>query len=349
MDRPEAPGRLIRAEIAEQPDLLERTVRERRAEISEVARALAARRHRFVLLAGRGTSDHAALYAKYLVEVRLGLPAGLMSPSTITAYGSRPALDDVLVIAVSQSGGSPDLLETATIARGCGATVLAVTNAPGSALACAADLHLGLDAGAELAVAATKTYTAELMVLWLLVDLWRGGTGDEALSVGPAADRALALTPRVAELAARLRFTERLVTTGRGYAYPTAREAALKLAETCHLPAHAFSGADLLHGPVAMLDRQHPVLAVVPDGQGARAMAPVLERLRATDVDLTVVGGPQSVRPESPGLLVDHGLREDLSPMVDIVVLQCLSLTMALERGLDPDRPPGLTKVTRTW
>ena len=164
-------------EIAEQPAMFDRILEHGRADIARVAADIAAAGVRFVVLAARGTSDHAALYAKYLVEIVLGLPAGLASPSTMTAYGARPDLRDVLFVAVSQSGGSPDLVESLTTAGQCGALTLAVTNAPTSALAAAAQLHIDVLAGPEEAVAATKSYTAELLSLYLLVDALRGGDG----------------------------------------------------------------------------------------------------------------------------------------------------------------------------
>jgi glucosamine--fructose-6-phosphate aminotransferase (isomerizing) len=342
----EQSGALMRAEIAQQPDVLAALL-DAENEARAIAARLRARPARFVLLAARGTSDHAALYAKYLIEITLGLPAGLASPSTLTAYDSRPDLRDVLLIAVSQSGGSPDLVESAVRARECGAHVLAVTNAPDSALA-SVGWHLDVHAGEERAVAATKSYTAEVLALWLLVTAWAGGDSARARAV-PAVVRAhLDRQEEIATLAERFRFTDRLVLTGRGYAYPTAREAALKLMETTYLAAHAFSGADLMHGPIAMVSKSHPVLAVVPDGVGGRAMAPVLASLREAGVDLTVVGGPGSRRPGEPGYSLD-GPDEDLSPVADIVPLQLLALEMALARGLDPDAPRGLNKVTRTW
>jgi glucosamine--fructose-6-phosphate aminotransferase (isomerizing) len=164
-----AAGALMATEIAEQPAVLAGLLAQGGDAIGDAARRIAKRRPRFVLIAARGTSDHAALYAKYLVEVRLGLPAGLVSPSTMTVYGARPELSDVLFIAVSQSGGSPDLLDSLTVARDCGALTVAVTNNAGSPLAVAADIHLDVRAGTERAVAATKTYTAELLALYLLV------------------------------------------------------------------------------------------------------------------------------------------------------------------------------------
>jgi glucosamine--fructose-6-phosphate aminotransferase (isomerizing) len=344
-----APGSVMSAEIAEQPEVLARVLDLARGQTRAAAAMLRERHPRFVLFAARGTSDHAALYAKYLVEIRLGVPCGLVSPSTMTAYAARPDLRDVLVVCVSQSGGSPDLVETATVARGCGATVLAVTNAPGSDLARAADIHVDVHAGPELAVAATKSYTAELLALWLVVEAWCGGDASPAYAVPAAASAHVARLDEVTTLAQRYRFADRMVLTGRGYSYPTVREAALKLMETSYLAAHAFSGADLLHGPLAMIDEEHSVVAVVPDGVGATAMRPVLERLRERGVDLAVVGGARSTIFGTVSLALDHGLPEDLSPVVDVVLLQMLAVVMATDRGLDPDRPRGLSKETRTW
>jgi glucosamine--fructose-6-phosphate aminotransferase (isomerizing) len=339
----------MQAEIDEQPDVLARVLDLSLAQAREAAAVIRAADPRFVLFAARGTSDHAALYAKYLVEVRLGLPAGLASPSTMTAYGARPDLRDVLVVAVSQSGGSPDLVETATVARECGALVLAVTNAPESELARVADLHVHVHAGPELAVAATKSYTAELLSLWLVVDAWSGGDASPAYAVPGAARAHVGRLEEMTALAQRYRFTDRMLLTARGYSYPTAREAALKLMETSYVAAHAFSGADLLHGPLAMIDGEHPVVAVVPDGVGATAMRPVLERLRELGVDLAVIGGPASTPFGTVSVALEHGLPEELAPIADIVLLQQLALVMATGRGHDPDRPRGLSKVTRTW
>jgi glucosamine--fructose-6-phosphate aminotransferase (isomerizing) len=330
------PGGLMAAEIAEQPAVLAALLA-RAPELGEVAAALARREPRFVLVTARGTSDHAALYAKYLVEIRQGRPAGLVSPSTMTVYGSRPDLSGVLFVAVSQSGGSPDLAESTAVARSCGATTVAVTNSAGSALATAAEFAIDLGAGPERAVAATKTYTAELLALYLLL----GGSAEAAHGLPAAADRTLAGAPAAYAAAARYRFANRLVTTGRGYSYPAACEGALKLMETSYLSAHAFSTADLLHGPVAMLDSAVPVIAVVSPGRGGDAARPVVAQLRETGADVLVVGtGDLPVAAE--------GLPEELLPVLEILPLQQLAWRLAIDRGGDPDRPRGLSKVTRT-
>lgn len=342
-------GAFMAAEIREQPAVLKRILTESRAHIGELARTLRGRSPRFVLFVARGTSDHAALYAKYLVETRLGLPAGLASPSTITVYGARPDFRDVLVIAVSQSGGSPDLVEPLIRAREAGAITLAVTNAAGSALAATAEYHLDILAGPERAVAATKTYTAELLTLYLLMEALAGNSGGDVDSLPETAETVLQDEEAIARLAVRYRFAEQLVTTARGYTYTTALETALKLMETSYLVAHAFSGADLLHGPMAMIDRGFPVVAIVPEGPGGRALRPVLERLRELGADTLVVGDPATLPLATVGLPLPPLQPEALAPILAILPMQQFSFHLALQRGSDPDQPRGLQKVTETW
>ncbi|MBQ1071841.1 SIS domain-containing protein [Micromonospora sp. C31] len=340
------------ADIDEQPAGYERLLSAGHAgAIARVAAVIAQRRPRHVVFTARGTSDHAALYGAYLTEIRLGLPAGLASPSVVTLYGAEPDLSDALVVGVSQSGGSPDLAEVLRTARASGALTLAVTNAPDSPLAGVAELSVDIAAGHERAVAATKTYTAELLALLMLVEGVRAGDGAlpaderEALSALPALAARTLEDPTPAQLAPRYRFAGQLVTTGRGYAYPTAREAALKLMETSYLPALAFSGADLLHGPLAMTDPDVPVLAVVGSGPGGRSMGEVLPRLGERRADVVVVG---SAEVEGATRMAVPEVDERYAPLLDILPLQRLALALALARGEDPDAPRGLKKVTAT-
>jgi glucosamine--fructose-6-phosphate aminotransferase (isomerizing) len=341
------------ADIAEQPAGYARLLEgDRAGELARVAAAVARWRPRHVVFTARGTSDHAALYGAYLTEIRLGLPAGLASPSAVTVFGARPDLSSALVVGVSQSGGSSDLCEVLRVARQTGALTLAITNDPDSPLAGVAELSVDLAAGRERAVAATKTYTAELLALLLLVEGVRAGDG----AVGPAERAALAALPGLAEtaladrsavgLADRYRFAARLVTTGRGYGYPTAREAALKLMETSYVPALAFSGADLLHGPLAVADPDVPVLAVAGAGPGGRAMREVVARLGERRADVVTVG-PVDL-PGAAGRLPVPEIDERYAPLLDILPLQRLAMAVALARGEDPDAPRGLRKVTST-
>lgn len=345
---PAAPGRHMAAEIAEQPTVWRRLLDEGREQRAAAARLLSDASPRFVLLLARGTSDHAALYAKYLVEIQHALPAGLVSPSTLTTYQARPDLRDVLVLAVSQSGGSPDLVQSLEVARAQGALTLAVTNSASSALAQAADFHLDVLAGPELSVAATKSYTAQLLTLYLLFERVRGGDGTAAEALPELAEQMLAKDDEMADVARRYRFAQRLVTTARGYSYPTVREAALKLMETSYLSAQAFSGADLLHGPLAMIDPQVPVLAVMAEGLGGAAMRQVIPRLQEVHADVFCVGSADVITQFSAGVALPAGVPEELSPLLEVIPFQLLARHLAIARGGDPDTPRGLRKVTET-
>lgn len=337
-------GAGMAADIAEQPEVYARLLEPAHSDaIAEVASVIAARQPQHVVFTARGTSDHAALYGTYLAEIRLNLAAGLASPSAITLFGARPDLSHALVVGVSQSGGSPDLTEVLRVARESGALTLAITNNPQSTLAQTAELSIDIAAGHERAVAATKTYTAELLALLLLIENIRGMSNEErrALDELPVlAAKTLDAGGAAKDLAGRYRFAARMVTTGRGYAYPSAREAALKLMETSYLPALAFSGADLLHGPLAMTQPDVPVLAIVGNGPGGQSMREVLTRLRGQRADVVTVG--------PDGLLPVPHIDERYSPLLDILPLQQLAMSLALARGEDPDAPRGLAKVTAT-
>ncbi|MEU4559567.1 SIS domain-containing protein [Actinoplanes sp. NPDC023936] len=340
-------------DISEQPAAYGRLVAPAAAaRIAEVAAVVAARRPRYVMLTARGTSDHAALYGGYLSEIRLGLPAGLGSPSTVTLFGARADYSQALVIGVSQSGESPDLCELVQAARASGATTVAITNEPDSPLATIAELVIHLDAGHERALPATKTYTTELLALLMLIEGVRAGDGRL-----PAEEAAfLATLPELAaevlagdepeRVASRLRFVDNLVVTGRAYGYPTAREAAHKIMETSYVPTLAYSGADLLHGPLAVTAPRVPVLAVVGAGPGGAAMREVVAKLSTRDTEVTVVS-PTEVA-GTHGRFPVPAVDERYSPLLDILPLQRLTLALAVNRGNDPDAPLGITKVTPT-
>lgn len=340
-------GALMAAEVAEQPQTLARLLDTQSAAIREIARLVQERNPRFVLMCARGTSDHAALYFKYLIEIKLGLPVGLTSPSTFTAYGQRPELKDVLWVSVSQSGGSPDLVDSTAAAREGGALTIAVTNAPSSPLALASEFNIDIVAGPERAVAATKSYTSQLLSLYLLADFWSGGDGSKAAGLPGFAQQVVDANDG-ARAAGRYRFVEKIVTTGRGYAYPTAREAALKLMETCYLSAHPFSSADLMHGPLAMIDDTHPVIAFVPEGIGGEAIQPVLDRLRESNADLLIIGDPNRAQGAADVVALPAGIPEEVSPIIQIIPAQQLAHALSVSRGGDPDAPRGLRKVTET-
>jgi len=342
-----APGARMAAEIAEQPSLLAGILDERQV-IADIAAEITTEPPRFVLLAARGSSDHAAMYAKYLFEVLLGLPVGLASPSVTTLYEADVDLRDVLLVTVSQSGASPDLLEVTETARKQGARTLALTNTPGSPLTEASELTVFIRAGEERAVAATKSYTCTLLTLYLLVDAMRGGDARHARDIPATANDTLShCHDTVRHLVDRYRFADRVVTTARGYSYPGACEAALKLSETSYLAVRPYSGADLLHGPVATIDADTAVLTLASEGKGAQAMHPVLDTVATHGADILAIGSGAFAVPANSRIPLDR-TAEELAPLIEILPVQRLALELAIAHRENPDQPRGLAKITKT-
>ena len=335
-------------EIHEQPEVLATILEEEWETVTRAARTLRSRGFRFAMLAARGTSDNAALYAKYLFEIRLGVPVSLASPSAFTLYGSEMNLENVLVIGISQSGESKDVLEVLRRSRQLGAITLSVTNDESSSLAAAADVHLWLRAGNEKSVAATKTYTAELFLLYLLIAALDSSEPEPEVQQLPEQAR------RVLEVAwegvERYRYAPYMTVASRGYNFATAKEAALKLMETTYTVTEAFSEADLRHGPMAMIGRDFPVVLIVPPGRAYQSMDSLAKSLASRGAELAVIGGdPDLVSEAAAGFLVPVSCPEELSPILYALPAQLLALGVAELRGLDPDSPRGLSKVTETW
>jgi len=333
----------LRGEIAEQPDVVARLLARGGPRVAAFVRALGRRPPRFVVIAARGTSDNAARYAQYAFGITAGLPVALAAPSLVTLYGARLRLREALVIGISQSGRSPDIVETVAFARRAGATTLAIVNDDGSPLARAASESLPLEAGAERSVAATKTYTAQLTAVALLsAALGRDRPSLAALDRVPSAiARVLARGVRAEEAASSLAGT-RAVVLSRGVNLATAFEVSLKLKELARLLAEPYSAADFLHGPIAMAGRDLPVLVVSPPGgAAARDLAALVARLSRRGSPVVAIG-PRG------GSLPLPAVPELLSPIVAVVPGQLLALGAALARGLDPERPFGLSKVTET-
>ncbi len=340
----------MRAEIQEQPAVLERLWDASRP----LARRLAARWRRdppgLVVFVARGSSDNAAVYGRYLWEARLGVPVSLAAPSVVTLYRTRLRLRGTWVVGLSQSGRSPDVVAFLRRARQGGAFTVAVTNQPDSPLARESQEVLPLHAGREHSVAATKTYVAELFVLSLLVAEASGDrrllSAHEGLPSQVAA--ALRVEEAASDLARQWQEVAACLVTGRGYNYATAREAALKLKETAYLPAEALSSADFLHGPVALVGRGFPVLVVASPGRAWRHLDHVVRKLRRRGADVAVVSSdPAALRWLRHGLEVPAGAPEELTPHVYAVAVQLFSYHLSLRRGINPDRPRGLRKVTQ--
>jgi glucosamine--fructose-6-phosphate aminotransferase (isomerizing) len=344
-----ASSSLMRREIEEQPAALARTLSSLRPLVPELRRL--ARGHRQVLFIARGSSDNAAVYGQYLCTIRGGRLGTLASPSVATTYRARVDLSGVLAVAVSQSGATEEIVEAMDWARGCGARTVAVTNVDGSPLATDADVALVTRAGDERAVPATKTYTTQLAALAVLGLAL--GDDDAALAgldaVPDAVAEALSSAPLAAELAERFTYLDRLVVTGRGYASSTALELALKLEEACYVSAAGLSYADLLHGPIAVVGPTTPALLVAAaDGPVLPAMVALTDRLAATGAHVYGIGGDAAFAAACRTALPGTALPEHLAPIALIVPGQLLVEALARAKGIDPDTPRGLHKVTQT-
>lgn len=339
-------------EIREQPAAARRQLESPAEPLARLATRLRDEPIDAVVIAARGSSDHAAIYGQYLLGVRNGLSVGLAAPSITSLYGATPRVGRALVVGISQSGASPDVVAVVADARRQGAPTLAITNDPASPLAAAAESVVDLAAGLERAIAATKTYTTSLLAIARLSLALRPGTPDEeaALQSLPDAVAAALESETAAEAAARdLATADRCVVLGRGFEYATAREWALKVKELARVFADPYSAADFLHGPIAIVEPGVPVLAVAPSGAAAAGLAEILERLRADGAeDLVLSDEPSLLALGRRAIALPAGVPEWLRPIVSIVPAQLYAYHLTRARGLDPDSPRGLAKVTRT-
>ncbi len=342
----------LRDEIREQPKVVARFLAEQAGNIESIAGSLRDRPPRHVVIAARGTSDHAAVYAQYVLGVRHGWTVGLGAPSIVSIYGATPDVRDALVIGISQSGASPDIVAVIARARAQGAPTIAITNEPDSALAAAADRTIDLGAGSERAIAATKTYTAELFAIALLSAALTDDPADRAAvaAIPDTLGLVLDLEPEIERIARDQATTTRALVIARGFEYATAREWALKLKELSRVFADPYSAADFQHGPLALVEPGVPVLAVVRAGVPGVDLVALLGRLRDE------LGGElMVVSDDDPALdlarwpvRLPSGTAEWLGPIVSIVPGQIHALHLTRARGLDPERPRNLSKVTRT-
>ena len=338
----------MRTEIAEQPAALRATIGELLPRAAEAA-ALA-RDTRQVLLIARGTSDNAAVYGSYLIQAYAGRLATLASPSIATTYRSRVDLSGVLAVALSQSGRTEEIVETLAWARDCGARALAITNGAGSPLAQAAEVAFLTQAGTERAVPATKTFTTQLAALAVLaIALGAGLDPGELRGVPDEIEAMLARPADLAPLVGELAADQGVVVSGRGLAYAAALELALKLKEACYLHAMGLSYADLLHGPIAVVDGQTPAILLAADsGPTLDGTVDLARRVTGAGARAYGIGGGDRLAAACSRALPAPRLPEWLAPMGLIVPGQLLTEALARRLGLDPDRPRGLSKVTQT-
>jgi glucosamine--fructose-6-phosphate aminotransferase (isomerizing) len=350
---------LMLEEIRQQPAVLERTLNAELPNFEELRRGFLKHRPKVIILAARGTSDNAAQFGRYLLEIATGIPVCLAAPSIFTLYRASVSFEDALVVAISQSGESTDTNLVLETAREKGALTLGITNEARSALARLAQHVFLVHAGIEKSVAATKTYTGQLLGLYLLA--WALGGPielDDLRRIPQWVAAALELDQDIAGRAGRYRFMRNTVVVGRGLNYANAFEFALKMMETCYVVAERFSSAEFLHGPIALVEQAFPVFLFTPGGVTWASLKAMLEKLRdlkAETMIITDTSNSAAIEIASRSVVVPANLArsspiaEDLyTPIPYIVPAQLLVAYLATEKGLDPDHPRTLSKVTRT-
>jgi glucosamine--fructose-6-phosphate aminotransferase (isomerizing) len=340
------------SEIHEQPDRLKDLLAAQKKTASRIARAIQERDVHYVFLAARGTSDNAGRYANYLWGALNGLPLALATPSLFTYYHRPPRFRNALVVGVSQSGQSPDIVSVVEEGRRQGCLTLAITNAPDSPMARAADFVLDIQAGPEKAVAATKTYTTELMALAMISAALSDSEAQwkELARVPAWARSALKEDRSIERIAQRYRYMRQCVVLGRGYNYATAFEWALKLKELTYVEAEPYSSADFQHGPIAMVERGFPVMAIAPEGKVFDSMLQVLGQLRKDfQAELVVVSNmKRALSLAQIPIQLPADVPEWLSPLVSILPAQLFAYHLTLAKGFDADQPRMIRKVTET-
>ena len=343
----------LRDEIYEQPAAIARLLEMQAEPVREVARVVRDRDVQWVYLAARGTSDNAGLYAKYLWGAFNGLPVALAAPSLFSVFNTPPKIGSSLVVGISQSGQSPDIVNVIEEGRRQGALTLAITNEGSSPLAEAAELVIEMVAGPENAVAATKTYTNQLVAIAMLSTALTGDAEHrEWLGRLPSlVEDTLALDETIKDASARYRYMEQCVVLGRGFNYATAHEWALKLKELAYVLAEPYSSADFQHGPVALAHQGFPVFAVVPSGKIAPDMITLLtELVQDQQVELLVVSNEGSALAlANTPLQLPERLPEWITPIPAIVPAQLFCYHLTRAKGYNTEGPRGLSKVTLTW
>jgi len=342
---------LLQQEIEEQPVAAKHLLQEEQSAIKNVAEAILDYDPRYIIFAARGSSDNAARYGQYLFGTTNGLSVALATPSLFSRYQQPPNVEDALIIGISQSGQSPDIVSVLAEGQRQGALTAAITNDPDSPLSATADHTIPLLAGKEQSIAATKTYTTSLLALAALSAALAEDTQRlEILQTLPQLmSQVVNQAPAIIKSTERYRYMEQCVVISRGYNYATAFEIALKLKELTYVMAEPYSTADFQHGPMAIVEQGFPVIAVVPEGELAPEMIEFLQQLREREAELVVISALDSALAlaQTP-LPLPSGIPEWLSPIVSVVPGQIFAWGLTLSKGFDPDHPRGLRKVTLT-
>jgi glucosamine--fructose-6-phosphate aminotransferase (isomerizing) len=337
------------SEIAEQPSALARTITEERSKLQKLGQTLKGRDIDLIVLVARGSSDNASLFGRYLLEITTGIPVSLSAPSVHTIYNAKLKLDHALVVGVSQSGEGEDINRVLENARQCGAFTIGITNEPNSSMTNLVDETLLTHGGKERSVAATKTFTGQMLLFYMLAGELSHGRAIRYEAIPDFVAQAVQQREAITELVERYVFMENCVVVGRGLAYANAYELALKLMETCYVVAERFSSADFLHGPLAMVERHFPVILFAPPGEMLPGVRGLIERLGELHADtLCITSDSEAASLCTRSIIMPSEIDEFLAPIPYIVPGQLFAALLAEAKGLDPDAPRSLSKVTRT-
>lgn len=339
-------------EIHQQPDVLQHLLTQPQDAITALAEQIHARHISQVYIAARGTSDNAARYAQYLLGAHNHLMVSLATPSLFTIYRQAPNLSNTLVLGISQSGKSPDIVSVLAEGKKQGALAAAITNTIDSDLGQAADMVLDLCAGEELSLAATKTYTAQLACLARLsVELNPTDEMQRELKALPEkVTQVFQHEDQIENLSERYRYMSHCAVIGRGFNYASAFELSLKLKELTYTIAEPYSSADFLHGPVALVDRGFPVFVIAPSGMMNPEMVALVEKVDQRLAEVVMISDhPDLLKMTAQAMDIPTGVPEWLSPIIAIIPGQIFAMYLAATRGIDVDNPRGLRKVTETW
>jgi glutamine---fructose-6-phosphate transaminase (isomerizing) len=335
-------------EITEQPAVLERTINEESSKVSALRDFLRKREIDLIVLVARGSSDNACQFGRYLLETTVGIPVSLAAPSVYTLYNAKLNLKRALVVGVSQSGEGTDINTVLEQAKNSGAFTLGITNEADSTMAKIADETLLIHAGREKSVAATKTYTGQMLHFYHLAAALADNNIDFEKIPNYAA-QALVLREKVEELVERYVFMENCVVVGRGMNYGNSYELALKLMETCYVVAERFSSADFFHGPLAIIERRFPVIMFAPKGVTKQSSIDLLIRLQELHADsLSITNDAEIAKLSSRNLMMPNDIDEFLSPIPFVIPAQLFAAYLSAAKGIDADAPRSLSKVTKT-
>jgi len=339
---------LMLQEITEQPVVLERTIQAESAKLKKLGDFLKKREIDLIVLVARGSSDNASLFGRYLLEITTGIPVSLSAPSVFTLYNANLNLKRAVVIGVSQSGEGTDINQILENAKKSGAFTIGITNEADSTMAKIADETLLIHAGREKSVAATKTYTGQMLHFYMLASVL-SQKSLEFEKIPHYAAQVLQVRSEVQEIVERYVFMENCVVVGRGLNYGNSYELALKLMETCYVVAERFSSADFFHGPLAIVERRFPVILFAPRGVTVAGNIELLKRLHELNADcLSITNNNEISKLSSRHLKLPEEIDEFLSPIPFIIPAQLFAALLAKEKGLNADAPRSLSKVTKT-